>query len=191
MSWHLDRDQSWIGFLVRHLVVGHLSGRFARFEACLPPHTREPALGALDLRIEVASLDTGVPERDAWLLGLTMLDAARYPHIEFRARRAEPEGDLFQLLTRVVGTLTIRDLTRQVTLEFERIGRAEGPAGEFGQAFEIRGTLDRWRWRSLAGWPMLGRRVSVDARLLLIDLARFPGGTRSDRTEGGRLAHGG
>jgi polyisoprenoid-binding protein YceI len=174
MSWYVDPEQSWLGVRVRHLVIGRLSGRFTRFEAPLLPGTPAPALGALCLRLEVASLDTGVPERDAQLVGPGMLDAARHPAIEFRARYAAPAGDLLGVLTRVVGDLTIRDLTGSVTLEVERLEAATGPAGEFGDYVAIRGTVDRWRWQLRGGWPLFGRYVNVDARLLLVDADRFP-----------------
>ena len=173
MSWHVDPEQSWLGFRVRHLVIGHLSGRFTRFEVSLPPGTPAPALDALCLRIEVASLDTGLAERDAQLVGPDMLDAARYPAIEFRARHAEPAGDLLDVMTRVVGDLTIRELTGPVTLEIERLEAATGPDGEFGDYVAIRGTVDRWRWQLRGGRPLLGRHVNVDARLLLVDADRF------------------
>ena len=173
MSWCVDPEQSWFGFRVRHLVIGHLSGRFTRFEVTLPPGTPAPALDALCLHIEVASLDTGVPERDAQLVGPGMLDAARYPAIEFRARHAAPAGDLLGVLTRVVGDLTICDLTGPVMLEIEQLEAAMGAAGEFGDYVAIRGTVDRWRWQLRGGWPLLGRNVNVDARLMLIDADRF------------------
>ena len=119
----------------------------------------------VDVVIDASSIDTGVVRRDQHLRSADYFDVARYPRITFTARHvsAEPEGRL-----RVVGTLTIKEVTRHVTLAVMPNGRALEPSGKQRVGFSATTSIDR-REFGFTGNPALdtggvviGERIDVE-----------------------------
>ena len=119
----------------------------------------------VDVVIDAASIDTGVARRDDHLRSAEFLDVNRYPNIIFSARRvsAEPDGSL-----RVVGALTIRDVTRHVSLAVLPNGRTLEPWGKQRVGFLATATIER-RDFGFSGNPALdagglviGQRIEVE-----------------------------
>ena len=122
-QWNIDASHSNLQFSVRHMVITKVRGAFRRYEGTLELDD-DGGLGKVDVRIDAASIDTGVADRDAHLRGPDFFDAERHPEITFRFSRIEgeppkEEGDRF----RVIGDLTIRDGAMEVT---GKGGRAAG-----------------------------------------------------------------
>jgi len=136
--WTLDRAHSAVGFSIRHLGVSKVRGRFGRFDVDLVvgPTLADTALTAT---IDVASLDTGNPDRDAHVLTSDILDVARRPTMTFRSTSLTENGDAYRL----DGELTIGDVTRPVHLDVEFGGIEEFPGGPRHAGFEARGELRR------------------------------------------------
>jgi polyisoprenoid-binding protein YceI len=115
-------------------------------QATLRGDRDHPEQAGVDVTIEVASVDTGVSDRDAHLRGPDFFDAAEFPRITFRSTRIENpprnEGDRF----RVVGDLTIRDSTLELALDCEYQGRGTDPWGKTRAGFSFNGELDRREW---------------------------------------------
>jgi polyisoprenoid-binding protein YceI len=163
--WQLDSSRSGIHFAVRHLVLSKTRGRFSRWSGTLMVPDGDFSRATVDVVIDAASIDTGVVRRDDHLRSADYLDVNRYPNIIFSARRvsAEPDGSL-----RVVGALTIRDMTRDVSLTVVPNGRTLEPWGKQRVGFSAKAAIDR-RDFGFSGNPALdagglviGQRIEVE-----------------------------
>jgi polyisoprenoid-binding protein YceI len=146
-TWQLDPTHSSVEFSVKHMMMTTVRGRFKELKATLRGDRDHPKDAGLEATIDVASIDTGVADRDAHLRSADFFDAEGYPTITFTARRFErdaprTEGDRFQ----VVGDLVIRDSSMEVVLDCEYLGRGTDPWGKTRAGFSFRTELDRREW---------------------------------------------
>ena len=161
--WDIDVGHSAIHFWVRHLVISKVHGRFTRWTGTLALDEQDLTRSSVDVRIEAASLDTQVADRDTHLRSADFLDVAKHPELTFRSKRLEKAGEGY----RVVGDLTIRGVTREVTLEAEFGGSAKDPWGGRRAGFTARTSLDRrdfgltWNAALEAGGVLVGEKVEV------------------------------
>ncbi len=146
-AWKLDPTHSSVEFSVKHMMMTTVRGRFKNVTATLTADEEHPEGCCVEVRIETASIDTGVADRDAHLRGPDFFDAGHWPQITFRSTRIEgnppkEEGDRF----RVVGELTIRDSAMEVVLDCEYQGRGTDPWGKTRAGFSFRTEIDRREW---------------------------------------------
>ncbi|HET6923947.1 MAG TPA: YceI family protein [Anaeromyxobacteraceae bacterium] len=170
-NWQVDGSHSAVGLTVRHMVISKVRGRFARWNARLQLDTADLARSAVEVDIEAASIDTGVADRDAHLRSADFLDAEKYPTLRYRSRKVEvlsPER------LRVVGDLTIRDVTREVPLEVEYGGQGKDPWGNQRVGFIATASLNRkdfglaWNQVLETGGVLVAERVDVEIELQAI-----------------------
>jgi polyisoprenoid-binding protein YceI len=162
--WTIDRPHSRIGFSVRHAMVTTVRGAFADYDSTLYFDGARPAESRAELVIRVASVDTGVEQRDAHLVGRDFFDARRYPEMTFRSTSTVHEGaESF----RMTGDLTIRDVTRPVDLQLDYLGSVMDPFGFERAGFDGTTTIDRTEWglvynqRLKAGGAMVSEKVRL------------------------------
>jgi polyisoprenoid-binding protein YceI len=139
-TWNIDTVHSTIGFVVRHMLVSRIRGRFDRWSGLLRfDEPRDPA-ASVAVEIDAASVDTNDAQRDAHLRSADFLDVQRFPRISFHSTRVEaaPAGGLI-----LAGDLTIRDVTREVLLEVEYGGRMRDPDGNERAGFTAHTTINR------------------------------------------------
>jgi polyisoprenoid-binding protein YceI len=146
-TWELDPAHSSVEFSVKHMMMTTVRGRFRSVRATLKGDRDHPDVAGVEATIDVATLDTGVADRDGHLRGPDFFDAERYPRITFRSTRIEgnppkKEGDRF----RVAGELVIRDSEMEVVLDCEYQGRGTDPWGKTRAGFNFRTELDRREW---------------------------------------------
>ncbi len=146
-TWQLDPAHSSIEFSVKHMMMTTVRGRFKDVQATLTGDRDHPEAAGVEAAIAVASIDTGVGDRDAHLRSPDFFDAERFPQITFRSARIEgnppkKEGDSFRL----VGELVIRDTSMDVVLDCEYEGRGADPWGKTRAGFSFRTELDRREW---------------------------------------------
>jgi polyisoprenoid-binding protein YceI len=139
-QWKVDSGHSSVGFSVRHMVISTVRGRFTRWSGSFVFAEAVPNASSVEVAIDAGSIDTGVPDRDAHLRSIDFLEAARHPLIMFRSTMVEPAGA--RQLT-VTGDLTIRGITREVTLDVEYGGRVRDPLGKERVGFSARTTISR------------------------------------------------
>jgi len=174
-TWQLDPSHSAVEFSVKHMMMTTVRGRFKELRATLTGDREQPEAAGVEAVIDVASIDTGVADRDAHLRSADFFDALTYPEITFRSKRLEgdpprKEGDRF----RVVGDLTIRDSTMEVMLDCEYLGRGVDPWGKTRAGFTFRTELDRqdWglRWNQAleTGGVLVANRVKVEGELQFV-----------------------
>lgn len=139
-TWTIDKTHSGVEFAIKHLMVSTVKGQFREFEAALQIDEENPQNSSVTASIDVASIDTNVADRDAHLRSDDFFNAERYPNITFRSTRVERVDDTHY---KVIGDLTIRDVTRQVVLDTEYDGRIVDPWGNQRVAFTARTALSR------------------------------------------------
>ena len=146
-TWQLDPAHSSVEFSVRHMMMTTVRGRFKNVTATLRGDRDHPERAGVEATMDVASIDTGVADRDAHLRGPDFFDAENHPAITFTAKRFEgkppkAEGDR----CKVVGELVIRDSPMEIVLDCEYLGRGTDPWGKTRAGFSFRAELDRRDW---------------------------------------------
>lgn len=169
-TWAIDPAHSSVEASIRHLMVSKVRGRFASFSGTVEV-AEDIRDTKLDVSIDAASVDTGVEDRDGHLKSEDFLDVENHPHITFHSETAQHvEGDQWQ----VPGQLTIRGVTRPVTLDVEFLGIQTDPWGNDKAAFEATTELNRedfditWNAALESGGVLVGKSLNVE---LLIQLA--------------------
>ncbi|HEY8477155.1 MAG TPA: YceI family protein [Chloroflexota bacterium] len=162
--WQLDPAHTLVEFSARHLMVSTVKGRFRTVSGTIRADGDDPTRVEVSVTIDATSIDTGVPDRDTHLRSPDFLDVERFPTITFRSKRVEAlGGDRY----RVVGDLTIRDVTREVALDATLLGRAMGLAGKEVVGFTASTTIDRrdfgatWNVPLEAGGILVGNEVRI------------------------------
>jgi polyisoprenoid-binding protein YceI len=139
-SWKFDDKHSSIGFSVRHMLVSRVRGDFTRWSGELRFDEAAPEQSTLAVRIDAGSIDTREACRDEHLRSSDFLDAARWPHLLYHSRTVERlDAQRF----RVVGDLTLRNVTREVPLEVSYGGKMRDPSGVERVGFAARAIVDR------------------------------------------------
>ncbi|MBE0594886.1 MAG: YceI family protein [Gemmatimonadales bacterium] len=142
MQWNIDAGHSSIEFGVRHMGISTVRGRFTQFEAT-PELNEAGILAGVSATLDVASIDTGVEQRDDHLRSPDFFDVAQHPTMEFRSTKVERrDGRSY----RVSGDLTMKGVTRPVTLDVEVSEPVKDPWGNKRVAAEATGKLDRTAW---------------------------------------------
>jgi polyisoprenoid-binding protein YceI len=139
-TWQIDPAHTEVGFEVKHLMISKVRGGFGAVSGTIELDEAEVGSSSATAEIEVASIDTREPQRDAHLRSADFFDAENFPKITFRSTRvARAGGERLE----VVGDLTIRGVTREVTLAVEEEGRAKDPWGGERVGFSATGRIDR------------------------------------------------
>ena len=134
-----DKPHTEIGFKVRHF-VSKVGGRFTKFEGTIVLDRAKPAESSVDLKIEATSIDTGNPNRDKHLNSADFFDTAKFPEITFKSTKVLPKGgDVYE----VTGDLTMRGVTKPVTLSVTSNGFTGDGRGGQKAGFDVTGKIDR------------------------------------------------
>ena len=124
-DYTIDTSHSRLGFVARHAMVTKVRGQFGAFEGTARIDEANPSASKVDLTIQVASVDTGSADRDGHLKSGDFFDVETYPTITFTSTEVKRDGADWA----VTGDLTIKDVTKPVTIEFEQTGSARDPFG--------------------------------------------------------------
>jgi polyisoprenoid-binding protein YceI len=141
-DYALDVTHTRLGFSARHAMVTTVRGAFNDFEGSAHIDTATPANSKVELSIKTASIDTGVEDRNAHLRSGDFFEVEAYPTITFTSTDVERDGDDWT----ITGDLTIKDVTRPISIEFESNGSARDPFGNLRVGFEGQATLSRKDW---------------------------------------------
>ncbi len=140
-TWALDPSHSSVAFSVRHLGLSKVRGRFSSFTGDVVI-AEDPTRSSVDVAIEVTSIDTRDEKRDEHLRTNDFFDAETYPTIRFVSTDVSRDGDDWA----ITGDLTIKDVTKPVTVVFEQTGSAKDPFGNTRVGFEGETTVNRKDW---------------------------------------------
>ncbi|MYR41941.1 YceI family protein [Streptomyces sp. SID5910] len=160
----IDPAHSRIGFVARHAMVTKVRGAFHQFEGTAHLDGAEPARSTAQIVIKTESIDTGVEQRDQHLRTNDFLDAPTHPDITFRTTSVERDSDNEY---RVTGDLTIKDVTRPVTIDVEYTGSAVDPFGNQRVGLEGLVTISRKDFGVTWNAPLEGGGVLVGDKIVL------------------------
>jgi polyisoprenoid-binding protein YceI len=165
--WDIDVSHSAIHFWVRHMIISKVHGRFAKWSGTIQLDEQDLTRSSVDVRIEAASIDTQVADRDTHLKSADFLDVAKYPELTFRSKRIEKAGEGY----RIVGELSLHGVAREVTLDAEFAGLGKDPWGNQRAGFSAKASLDRrdyglvWNAALETGGVLVGEKVEITIEL--------------------------
>jgi polyisoprenoid-binding protein YceI len=141
VKWDFDHAHSSVDFTVRHLLVSKVRGRFTKWTGKLEIDEQDLSRSHLEVEIDVASVDTHEPQRDAHLRSGDFFEVEKHPRILFTSKRVEEKGKDHLAVT---GDLTIRGATHEVVLDVERGGIvAKDPWGKRRAGFTATAKINR------------------------------------------------
>jgi len=164
-TYAIDPTHSRIGFVARHAMVTKVRGSFNEFDGTGYFDAQDPTRSHLRLTIKAASIDTRNADRDAHLRSNDFFDMESYPQITFVSTDVEQvDAENYQ----VTGDLTIKGVTKPVTVDFEYTGAAVDPFGNQRIGFEGKTTVNRkdwgvnWNAALEAGGVLVSEKVALE-----------------------------
>jgi polyisoprenoid-binding protein YceI len=163
-TYAIDASHSRIGFVARHAMVTKVRGSFNEFEGSGYFDADQPENSRLELVIKAASIDTRNADRDGHLRSNDFFAMDEYPEITFRSTSVERTGDAEY---RVTGDLTIKGVTKPVTVDFDYTGAAVDPFGNQRIGLEGTTTINRKEWGVNWNAPLEAGGVLVSEKVTL------------------------
>ncbi|GAA0660610.1 YceI family protein [Streptomyces thermocarboxydovorans] len=142
-DYTIDPAHTTLGFTARHAMVTNVKGEFREFSGTLHLDGTDPSKSTASIDVVMDSIDTGNADRDNHLRSAEFFDTEKYPTMTFRSTNAEAlGGDHY----RITGDLTIRDVTKPITIDLEFNGAAKDPFGNERVGFEGKAEILRSDW---------------------------------------------
>jgi polyisoprenoid-binding protein YceI len=170
-TWAIDAAHTLVEFSARHMMITTVKGRFTEVSGEIRIDEANPDQSSATAELGVASINTGVGQRDDHLRSADFLDAENFGQITFRSTKVQGAvdrvGDTFQL----TGDLTIRGTTRPVTLEVTYDGRGKDPWGGERVSFSATGRIDRrdfgltWNQALETGGILVGNEIRISVEV--------------------------
>jgi len=172
VRYELDQHHTHLGFTAKHLAVSVVRGRFNKFEGHFEGPDDDYTKARGEVKVEVASLESRSDQRDTHLRSADFFDAEKYPYITFKLTGIEPVDDEN---FRVKGELTVKEITKPITLDATVEGRMPDPFGAKERVgISARGQLNRMdfglNWDGVAGAvPFASHtiKLEVDAEIVV------------------------
>ena len=171
MAWQIDASHSHVGFSVRHMMISKVRGQFDTFTGTVEGDEASVQQAKVDVQIEVASINTRDPKRDGHLRSADFFDAETYPYITFKSTRVEQIDDE---RGRLIGDLTIRNVTKEVVLNVSYEGQSQSPWGTTSAGFSAQTKVNRkdfgleWNVALETGGVLVGDDITIDIELELV-----------------------
>jgi len=166
-TFQVDKAHSEATFQVRHL-LSKVRGRFSDFDGTIAFDAQQPSHSSVAFTIRAASIDTNQPDRDAHLRSADFFKTDEFPTLTFTSSAIVPrQGDEYD----VTGTLTIRGVSKVITLPVSYLGSAKDPWGNEKLAFEAETTINRkdyglnWNAALETGGFLVGDEVKIAVNL--------------------------
>lgn len=164
-TYAFDPSHSRLGFVVRHAMVTKVRGNFADFTGSLTVDGANPSASSVSVTAQLASVDTGDEGRDGHLRSPDFFDVEAHPAMTFTSTSITPGGDGEFSVT---GDLTIRGVTKPVTIDLEYTGAAKDPFGNDRIGFEGTAEINRkdwgleWNAALETGGILVGEKVKLE-----------------------------
>ena len=134
-NWSIDNAHSEVAFKVKHMMISTVTGHFEDFEATAKTNGDNFNNAVIEFSAKTASINTKNKDRDAHLKSDDFFNSEKFPEMKFVSKSFDGEH--------LVGDLTIRDITKEITLNADFNGVAVDPYGQTKAGFEITGELNR------------------------------------------------
>jgi polyisoprenoid-binding protein YceI len=170
-TYAIDTTHSDISFTVRHMMFAKVRGHFNTWNATLSYDAGDPSKTSVQVEIDVASIDTREEKRDGHLRSDDFFSAEKFPKMTFKSKSVERAGSGYK----VAGDLTIRDVTRPITLDVEATGGGKDPWGNQRLGFTAKATINRtdwglkWNQALEAGGVLVSEKVEIEAEVQAIE----------------------
>nr|WP_298997926.1 YceI family protein [uncultured Allomuricauda sp.] len=165
-KWNLDTAHSEIGFKVKHMMISTVTGHFEDFSATVTTESDDFKNADFDFVASIGSINTKNTDRDNHLKSDDFFNVEAYPEMKFKSTYFNGE--------KMIGDLTIRDITRSIELNVDFNGVAVDPYGQTKAGFEITGTINRkdfglaWSAVTEAGSIVVAEQVKLVVDLQFI-----------------------
>ena len=162
-TWTLDKAHTALSFVARHMMVTKVRGAFLSFDGTVDV-AENAAESRVTIEIETGSVSTGAPDRDAHLTSPDFFDVGTYPNMRFVSTDIHQKNGQWRL----TGDLTIKDITRPVTLDVSFEGSETNPWGKAVAAFTATAEVDREAWGLTwnvpleSGGLLVGKKVKLE-----------------------------
>jgi polyisoprenoid-binding protein YceI len=134
-TWAIDPSHSDVMFKVRHMMISTVSGHFEDFNATVNADSDDFSGAEVEFSAKIDSINTKNADRDAHLKSDEFFNAESFPELKFKSKSYDGN--------KLVGDLTIRDVTKEVTFDTDFNGVATDPYGQTKAGFEISGKINR------------------------------------------------
>ena len=165
-EWKLDLSHSSVGFSIPHLVVSSVDGRFKEASAKIDLDDADLTKSQVSVDISAASIDTGDQKRDDHLKSPDFFDVKKFPKLSFKSTKIVKSGSSYKL----TGDLTIRDVTKSVTLDATLSAPVKTPWGNQARAAKLNGKIKRsdfglkWNKALETGGVVVGDEVTINVK---------------------------
>jgi polyisoprenoid-binding protein YceI len=163
-QWRIDPSHTSVGFAVKHMMISTVRGHFGAVDGTVRADPNDWTQSSIEVSIQADSIHTREEKRDAHLRSADFFDVEQYPTITFKSIRIDAAGGHRY---RVIGDLTIRGVTKPVTLDVTEEGQGKDPWGGERAGFSASGTIDRsafgLNWNQaleLGGW-LVGNEIKI------------------------------
>ena len=169
-TWMIDNSHSQVMFTVSHLVISEVTGSFKGFTGTISATKPDFTDAKIEFNVDVNTVNTDNEMRDNHLKGDDFFNAGKYPKMTFKGTGLKKvSGNKYTLS----GELTIRDVTKPITLDVTYFGTTNDPWGNTKAGFKIKGKINRFdynlKWNTLteAGGAVVGEEVEIVCNLEL------------------------
>lgn len=162
-TWKLDPSHTIVEFSAKHLMISTVKGRITDVEGTIEADESDFRKSSVEANLNAASIDTRTEQRDNHLRSADFLHVESFPAIKFRSTRIEGDKNEFKL----TGDLTIKDVTRPITLDVSFEGQTKDPWGGERVGFSAKGKLDRrdfgltWNQLLETGGAVVGNEIKI------------------------------
>lgn len=169
-TYAIDPSHSRFGFVARHAMVTKVRGQFTEFEGSLELDGNDPFNSSGELTIQASSIDTRNADRDNHIRSNDFLAMDEYPEISFKTTAIEGGPDTWQ----VTGDLTIRGVTKVVTIDVDFLGASPDPWGNTRVGFEGSTVINRkdwgvsWNLAIEAGGVLVSEKVTLEFEIAAV-----------------------
>jgi len=166
VEWTIDPTHTQVGFTVPHMVVSEVDGYFKEFSGKVLLDEKDLTKSKVELTVKVASIETGVPDRDKHLRSGDFFDADKHPTITFRSTKIVKAGKGYK----ITGDMTIRGITKAITLDATLSEAVTSPWGKQVRGAKLTGKLNRldygvsWNKALDKGGIAVGNEVTIEVK---------------------------
>ena len=171
-KWELDKANSQIQFMVKHMMITTVTGGFSEFDAEVESEERDFSTARISFVAQTASVFTGNQGRDTHVKSTDFFDVINYPELRFVSTKVEKKDEHhFKLL----GNMSIKDVTKEIEADVKFVGFIKDPWGHEKAGFVISGIINRkdfglkWNVITEAGNILVGEEARISCQVQLME----------------------